>query len=72
MADITAKNTPMWVKKKLEQAKGSDTWLELLIDGAKHRGVTIDYQPLGIGRPTKEEAEKHYESYSLIGSAKTE
>lgn len=36
---------PEKIKTLLKEAKGSDTWLSLLVDGAKYRGVDIEYLP---------------------------
>jgi hypothetical protein len=61
--DIRARNVPLWVRLELERAKGDDAWLALFLEGAKARGIDIDYEPLGIGRPTSDEVEKNYEAY---------
>jgi hypothetical protein len=36
---------PKKINLLLKEAKGADTWLSLLVDGAKYRGVDIEYLP---------------------------
>lgn len=40
-----ALQVPEQIKNILEEVKGDEPWISLLIDGAKYRGVEIDFVP---------------------------